>query len=288
MSFNDILHFIKQAKDLNIPMIRLTGGEPTSHSELLKILSLKDKLNLSHLRLNTNGTQKSILKSTIDFVDSYHFSLNGWDNLSDYNWSGINNSFENKIKSIEMLKKQNKIIRIGTVLTNENIRSLDKIFFIVKNLEIDHWELYRPINNKDETFFLEELENVAIKIAFYSYLLNKKVLIANAIPFCSLKDKNILNTVSCGAIYDDGNSRLIIQPDKTIKPSYYLNIDLNSNDSLSNAVSSAYRKKLLNFHFLPVECLNCEFLKKCRGGSRFKSLIHNLSLYGKDPLQLYS
>lgn len=287
LNIEQISHVLKEAKELQILLVRITGGEPTTHSLLSEILKLKELYPQQHFRMNTNGIHLEKIQSTIESIDSYHISLNGIDNKSDFAWSGLQYSFEKKIKAIEMLKKNAKVVRIGTVLNESNIIKLKEFYSLIEGLGIDRWELYRPISLSDEFFFLHHLEDIAVNLAYFSYKSKESIQIANAIPFCALNDKKILSEISVGALYDDGHCRLIVDPSFQIKPSYYIDTKLSDGIHLNEAINSDYRKKLLSYEFLTEACRSCTFLDKCKGGSRFKSIVTNKSLYGKDPLMLY-
>lgn len=282
-----ISHVLNEAQELQIPLVRITGGEPTIHSQLIEIFRLKKNFSQLHFRMNTNGIHLEKVRSTMESIDSYHISLNGIDNESDFAWSGLQNSFDKKIRTIEMLKKNNKVIRIGTVLNQSNIIKLKEFYSFIEGLGIDRWELYRPISLRGENFFLHNLENIAVNLAFFSYKRKEAIQIANAIPFCALNDKKILSEISVGALYDDGHCRLIVDPSFQVKPSYYIDTQLSDGFHLKDAINSDYRKKLLSYEFLPEACRSCNFLDKCKGGSRFKSFVTNKSFHGKDPLMLF-
>ncbi len=279
-----IVSLFQQVEKLNIPMIRITGGEPSTHASFNEIINLKKQFSRLHLRLNTNAVNFEKIKQSLNLVDSYHISINGYNSFSDKLWTRSDQSFEQKIKTIQMLKNNNKYVRVGTILNQSNIENISHIFEIIKKYQIDHWELYRPIDTNSDIYLKNNLEQVCIKLAYFSYLLGKKVQIANAIPFCALEDKSILNSVATGGIYDDGNSRVVVDPKNNIKPSYYIEKILSKNGELNSAINSYYRSQLLNHHFLPPKCLNCTYLEKCKGGSRFKALIKSNSLFGPDPL----
>lgn len=287
LNINQVSNIFEQANHLDIPLIRITGGEPTQHSNIEEILKLKSTYNSIHLRLNTNALDIAPILQNLDLIDSFHISLNGYNNEQDSNWTNTTKSFEMKINSIKQLQERNKIIRIGTILTDHNIKNLNQFFPLIEKLDIDHWEFYRPISNRSENYFEQNLEDICLKLAYYSFHLKQKVQIANAIPFCVLSDKSILNEICVGAEYDDGNSRLIVSPNYKIKPSYYLDIELDQGNNLNKAIHSNYRQKLLKYDFLPSQCQKCIYLNKCKGGSRYKVFSQRKKLYGRDPLMRF-
>ncbi|KKU12809.1 MAG: hypothetical protein UX18_C0010G0007, partial [Candidatus Azambacteria bacterium GW2011_GWC2_45_7b] len=105
----------------------------------------------------------------------------------------------------------------------KNILNFDKITDLISGLPLDEWELYRPIvTNKKTNLNPRSINLLADKLIDLRRKADKSVFIANAIPFCSIKNLNKLNAVSRGALYDDGCRRLVIDPRGFVKPHYFL------------------------------------------------------------------
>jgi len=50
---------------------------------------------------------------------------------------------------------------------------------------------------------------------------------------------------------------------------------------------SLFMKRMRNLEYVPKECKDCQYLEKCRGGSRFAAKIAFNSFKAKDPLANY-
>ena len=159
---------------------------------------------------------------------------------------------------------------------------------LINGLPLDEWELYRPIPLSQKDNLTSQLINLlADKLTDLRKKTDKLVFIANAIPFCSIKDWHKLNNVSKGALYDDGHNRLVIDPRGFVKPHYFLNENLGSPTDILKAWQNPFMEKMKNLEFLPQECKNCPFAFKCRGGSRqaAKATFDGYNI--RDPLAKY-
>ncbi|MFH1671708.1 MAG: hypothetical protein ABH889_02990, partial [Candidatus Portnoybacteria bacterium] len=186
----------------------------------------------------------------------------------------------------ELLKKEGiPIVRVGTVATRENISHLEKIANLILTLPLDEWELYRPIPVSEKSSLTSgDIELLADKLIGFRKQTEKNVFIANAIPFCSIKDLNKLNAVSIGALYDDGHSRLVIDPRGFIKPHYFLDENLGEPTDILGAWQGDFSRKMRGLDFLPEQCDGCPFIFKCRGGSRQAAKLVFGDYRSMDPL----
>lgn len=120
--------------------IVLTGGEPSMRNDFGSILKELKKYKFK-IFLDTNGDfffkyKKLISKSIdvlglpIDFSDSRSYRNR--------------NNFKTITKILDYYKKLKKrpIIRIGTVVTQDNFKDLNKIGKILKNYPVDIWKIY--------------------------------------------------------------------------------------------------------------------------------------------------
>jgi len=147
---------------------------------------------------------------------------------------------------------------------------------------LDDWEVYRPIpvskkkdlTSQDINFLTDKLIGLRKE--------SKLVFIANALPFCSIRNPQKLNTVSKGALYDEGHRRLVFDPRGFFKPHYFL--DENLGADLSVAWQSDFMKKMRGLEFLPEKCDACPFVFKCRGGSRRAAKLFFGDYRQSDPL----
>jgi len=135
----------------------------------------------------------------------------------------------------------------------------------------------KKITNKD-------IELLAKKISYLNKKTKIRTIIANSIPFCSIKNVNLMNSICSGALYDDGHKRMVVDPRGFFKPHYFIDRKLGSVDNLLGAWNHPFMKKMRNLEYLPKECGKCNFKYKCRGGSRFEAKLHFRKIDSPDPL----
>ncbi|MBU2037026.1 radical SAM protein [Patescibacteria group bacterium] len=270
-----------------IKIIRFTGGEPLLRKDIFELLKYAKDRGLE-TRLNTNGSLIDLktAKKFKGIVDNVLIPIESWTDAKESEVSGFRNALKKKIKAVKLLKEQEiQVVRAGTVATKENILNFDKIADLIFNLPLDEWELYRPILIDKKTSLSPYLVNLlADKLINLRRKADKPVFIANAIPFCSIKDLNKLNAVSRGALYDDGCRRLVIDPRGFVKPHYFLDENIGDPLNILAAWEHSFMKKMRSLEFLPDACLNCRFKYKCRGGSRYEAKAVNNNYGALDPL----
>jgi len=284
LSSNFIKKVIDDIVQNEIKIVKFTGGEPLLRKDIFQLLKYAKGKGLE-TRLNTNCSlvNKEVAKKLNGIVDNILIPIESDNEKEESKITGFQNALKKKIKAIELLKKENvPVVRVGTVMIKKNINNFDKIARLVSSLPLDEWEVYRPIpiskendlTSKDINFLADKLINLRKE--------GKLVFIANAIPFCSIKDLNKLNIVSKGALYDEGHRRLVLDPRGFIKPHYFLNENLGKN--VSQAWQSDFAQRMRNLDFIPEECGSCPFVFKCCGGSRQAAKISFGDYNKPDPL----
>tara|TARA_Y100000034_G_scaffold79725_1_gene95671 strand:- start:4959 stop:6773 length:1815 start_codon:yes stop_codon:yes gene_type:complete len=269
-----------------IKNIRFTGGEPLLRNDLEEIFDYVQKKGFK-IWLNTNATliNENNINIIEEYVDNVLVQLNSWDKISEIE-NSCQDVFDDKIKGIKLLKESKiSTIRIGTALIKKNIYDIEKIFVLVNNLKIDDWEFYReiptiknkrPISKEDMNFFIKELNNLNQKH-------NKNYKIVNAFPFCCNKDLVKTSEICKGAESDDGHIRFVIGTDLIARPSYFLNYTIGNleKDEIKDCWNNEFMIKIRTLKFIPESCKKCEFVQKCKGGSRFVAQLINND-YSKD------
>jgi len=270
-----------------VNIVRFTGGEPILRKDIFELLKYAKNKGLE-TRLNTNGSliNLKIAKKLKGIVDNVLIPIESYNNQEESKITGYNNSLKRKLEAIKLLKKEQiPIVRAGTVLIKENILHFDKLNQFIFNLPLDEWELYRPIPVSKDTDLNSKIMNfLADKLIDLKKRTGKMVFIANALPFCAINDLNKMNSISKGAFFDDGHSRLVIDPRGFVKPDYFIDENLGSPLDILNAWHHPFVKKIRSLNYLPQKCQNCSFLYKCRGGSRQAAKMVYNNYWDLDPL----
>ncbi|MFW9876995.1 MAG: radical SAM/SPASM domain-containing protein [Candidatus Thorarchaeota archaeon] len=284
MSIDYIKKIIDSVSASSIPILRFSGGEPLLRKDIFELMKYSF-LNGLRIWLNTNATlvtERNIVQLE-KYVENVLVPINGYDDKSDIEWTNTNNSFKDKITGIKLLKNSKiPVIRAGTVATPENIDNLEKIYKIVKENNIDFWEVYRPIALKKENINFD-IDNLVSKLIKLSLDFGKPVLIPNAIPFCCTQPEKI-NIISMGAKADEGHSRIIVDPNGFAKPSYFIDENIGNPKDVMSCWNHEFMKKIRNLELVPEECKSCMYLKKCKGGSRYMANLYFNNYKAKDPL----
>ena len=167
-----ILEFLK-SRIGKLEAVSITGGEPTLHNDLLDFI--KKVKNMGFLvKLDTNGTQPSVLQELIDKKLVDHLAMDVKAPLDKYEKvtikpiniddikksieiiknSGIDHEFRTTI--VESLLSKDDILKIGETITGAKRYYLQK-FIATKTND--------PKYLKETTYSDEELENLRAKIA---------------------------------------------------------------------------------------------------------------------------
>jgi len=284
-------NYIKKIVDglarAKIKIVRFTGGEPLLRKDIFQLLRYAKNKGLE-VRLNTNASliNQRTAKRLKGIVDNVLIPIESYSDEEESKITGYKHSLKKKIKTIELLKKQKiPVIRAGTVATKENILNFDKIAKLISQLPLDEWEFYRPIPiSKKEDLNSKLVKYLAKKLIDLRKKTTKTVFIANALPFCAIKDLNKLNSVSKGALFDDGHTRLVIDPRGFVKPHYFMNENIGQPLDILSAWHHPFVKKMRDLEYLPNQCQKCPFVFKCRGGSRQIAKMVFGSYQAADPL----
>ena len=261
-----------------IEKVRFTGGEPLLHPNLFELLSFAKSKGLETM-LNTNASLltkakcKELAKNTDSVLVSVHsLSLNS-----------------KVVENVKELAKKNLFPKAATILTKENISSLEKFHAIIQKLPFSQWVLLRQIPNSlnKNPVSRQDMEKAVEKITVFNSERKKdeRFLIENALPFCCWKPEKV-SKVSLGGIHEDGHSSLFVNCFGEIKPSYFLDVDLGNalENSFMDSWQSDFMVRMNSLEFIAEPCHKCKHVMKCMSGSRFSALFSNKSLYALDPL----
>jgi radical SAM protein with 4Fe4S-binding SPASM domain len=280
---------IRTTAKSGVKIIRFTGGEPMLRKDIWQLMDYAKNKGLK-IRLNTNGSlidTSQIVKKLNKYISSILLPIESYNNKEESFLTGRKDSLKEKIKAIKLLKKYGKmVIRAGTIATKNNIKNLEKIFsLVIKDLDLDDWELYRPIPLLENKLPIDrkDLKILIDKLLKFQKLTSRRFSIVNAVPFCAYNPLKV-DQVSNGGLSVDGHIRYVIDPRGFAKPDYYINKNIGSPLDVLGCWNHSFMKKMRNLKFLPKECRNCQYLVKCRGGSRFSAYFCFGKWEAKDPL----
>ncbi|HAF95758.1 MAG: hypothetical protein A2X34_04390 [Elusimicrobia bacterium GWC2_51_8] len=285
LSLPEIRAHLARIRALGVKNIRFTGGEPFLHPKISEALAAAKKLGF-YVLVNTNATllSRGLINQVSPFVDNILVSMQGCDAQSDAAATGVSGLFAKKISNIRRLRRAGvSVLRLGTVISRDLLENFEKYLQLAKSLKADVWELYRPMrsagnNTADAAVNTAALRRLAGRLEPQA---GEKPLVvfANPVPFCLFKKSQA--PLFLGARFDDGHSRLVLDPKGFYKPSYY--IQKNLGDRPLRAWDSPFLKKLNGFSYLGGKCRRCFFRLRCLGGSRFMAGLGRGNYLKKDP-----
>lgn len=138
LNTNDITELIDQLKDMDVYQIYIMGGEPFLRKDMMQIIEHVKGSRMT-ISINTNATliedASELSKMLNPMTDWIQISLDGACAETHDKLRG-NGSFQLVCKKIEMLTKSGVVVRINTVVTENNIEELESIYKICHELGV--------------------------------------------------------------------------------------------------------------------------------------------------------
>ncbi len=276
---------IDECVSLDIKQVRFTGGEPLLYEDLSEAL-IYAKAKNRYVTVNTNATlfENISLELLKTHVDDLLISLQGFNETSNQELTRSKSNFREKVRHIIKLNDHMPRVRIGTIMSHTLIHHFDKYLYLIDKMGIRNWEVYRPMFFSDnENFIIDKNDMLLLMHLIASKkTTRRRIMIANPVPFCVTRDKDLSQQVLCGAEFDDGHSRLVVDVRGFFKPSYFIQENLGA--TASEAWQNPFLQKLRSLDYLPQNCQSCPLLRWCKGGSRHWAKVAKKSFFDCDPL----
>jgi len=280
-----IKQLLDECRELGIPQVRFTGGEPLLYEHLEAALSYARKKNL-YVIVNTNAT---LLNEKTEFIlknytDHLLISLQGFNPSSECRLTRTRTDFQRKLLSINRLKTLVPSVQLGTIISRTLIRHFTEYLYLITSLGIRNWGLFRPMLPTDS-------EEFCITPQHYQKLIlglirqkphGPNITIGNPIPFCITPTIKRNHYVLSGAEFDDGHNRLVVDVNGFLKPSYFIPVNLGL--TIRESWGHPFITKVQSLDYLPQNCQTCGVVKWCKGGSRHWSRLTNDDYFKHDPL----
>ncbi len=103
-------------------LLMISGGEPTLHKELVKILKYSKSRDLA-VYLYTNGY--NFIKETIDYVDRFYINLQG--GKKTHNELCGKDCYDRTISTIQKLKEHDEYVGVHVIVNRKNIDELSDL-----------------------------------------------------------------------------------------------------------------------------------------------------------------
>jgi len=216
-----IFKALKEAKDIGLKSVKITGGEPFIRADIIDLLKWLKKNNLK-ISIETNGTLiRERAARAIRDADVAHISvsIDGPDRKTHEALRKVNGSFEEAIKGVKLIRKYNPklSIQIITCLWRGNFKKAEEMIYFAEKLGANSIK-FNPIQSIARADFMkknQEILTVKEIIVLYKKIrkikINKKFKIIFDIPpaFKPLDEfdkiytcgiKNILGILSDGTV----------------------------------------------------------------------------------------
>ena len=296
LSTDEYKKIIDKLVDIGTFQIGLTGGEPTTRSDLVELVKYISSKNVA-CNLTTNGymvPEKLIISLKEAGLTQVQISLDSYKKEvhEKYRTKG---SFDRAIKTAKLFKKHGFIVGVDTVVTNNN---LDDIEDFMDFLEDNGFDGLTIIKLKQGYLDLETFRKQVPSYEKYARLIDKickrdgklEVTIDcssvnNLCMTLTEEEQNKIHSAGCPA----GHTLISIAPNGDIYPCAALT---NEKYKVGNILTDDLEKvwnenktlKLLRGikNIIEGKCRSCRKLDVCRGGCRGISDSLNGSQYKSD------
>ena len=278
---------ISQVHKAGTRSVRITGGEPLLHPDILDILEHAGSLGFKEVWLLTNGSliDNKLAARLVKYAGYFSLPIESPTNAQEDRFTGFKNSLALKLKALHCLKSAGaKFLRVTTVVTRRAIADLDRIAAVLAGAPVSNWALKRPIPLGER--FLIDNGDVEILLDKLSAIKDQGKVdcdIECPFPFCAAKDPGRMSRLNKWTSIG-GYARFSVDPRGYAKPNFFT--DINIGDPLDPLAcwNHPLMRKLRNLDFLPDECADCRYKNKCRGGSRFIAKLVSGDYRAPDPL----
>lgn len=291
LSYEKICKTIDKLAEMGVFHIALGGGEALEREDLFDVAAYARSKGIVP-NLTTSGYL--ITKENID-----RFSVFGQVNVSidTVNESGDllrKGAIKRRFEALELLQKSGVRCGINTVVTRDTLEDLPELIKTVKRLKIREIELLRlkPAGRAaDQLYYDNRLTDEQnrqflplLKKLFKKYRVHLKIdcsfvpMVVWHNPNKKLLEQLSLYGCEAGAVL------LGISPKGEVSGCSFL----SANESIENFPESLKNSEHLNecrnwTNSAPEPCVNCEYLKLCRGGCRAVSLYTDNNFSAPDP-----
>jgi radical SAM protein with 4Fe4S-binding SPASM domain len=275
-----------------IERVRFTGGEPLLRRDLIRLLDFANREGLV-TGVNTNGHFPERLAEVAPLAD---FILLSFVSANPERTDAIfrrRGSHELKLRSLSAAAAHPNLW-VSTVLQRSNVAELLSIGELLANFGVGKWILLRPEANgradADSDFGAREVEQL-VAIAARLQQLGIEIGLGNAVPICAGREPSeerilaeLLRSAD-GGLVSEGRSKLVIDPSGRVLCHYGLDIALGEAlEDMGALWRHPVAEAMRDTDSLPAECLSCEHLDICLGGSRIAAHAAEGSYRARDPL----
>lgn len=321
--YEELLHFLDEARDIGVQCFTITGGEPLVHPHFMDVVRAIYERNMHIFELNTNGfliTQKML--DEFKKIGCYPLIKISFDGIGHHNWMRQNPKAEElTIKAIKLCIANGFRVKAQTQVHHKNyhnmmdtLRLLDSLGVettrIIRTTEAPRWEKNSPSTSLSipEFFdmmltlsreYLDSGMQMSVDIWQYLTLFPKQKSYSLSTINCTAKEFNIRIPMCKGnrgmiAISSSGEvvpclqmSGWLIERGISLGNVHKTPLkELVKDSEYLNLATATLFKQIINND----KCSSCDYYKACTGGCPALGLLYSkehFNYYHEDITKCY-
>lgn len=158
----DIVKDLKKGLDNSAKRVVISGGDPTVHPDLVKIVRKAKRLGYQHVQIITNGRMLAYEKFAIDLkkagLDEVTLSLHSHIEKDFEEMTGVKGSYKQSLSGLINAQKQGFIVSVDIVINKINYLKLKETLLFYIKMGVSEFDLLHPIpfgsawDNRDRIF----------------------------------------------------------------------------------------------------------------------------------------
>ncbi len=167
---------LKRGLSEGIKRVVISGGDPTVHPELVKIISKAKALGYQHVQIITNGRMLAYKKFAADLkqagLDEVTLSLHSHLEKEFEELTGVRGSYKQALQGLLNAQQQGFIVSVDIVINKINYKKLRETLQFFIKLGVSEFDLLYPIpfgsawENRKKLFFAPEKAQKYLSRAF--------------------------------------------------------------------------------------------------------------------------
>ncbi|MCG3109945.1 Coenzyme PQQ synthesis protein E [Metallosphaera sp. J1] len=287
------INAVKQASEMGVKHILLSGGEPLARRDLHVIAREAWERGI-RVELSTNGTMltRERLEELKPYVDYVGVSLDGPEPIHD-KFRGVEGAFSKALKGIRTAKEMGLKTGLRFTITRDNYSYIDFVFEVMRKEGINRVCFYHLAyaGRADRKLDIDNSTRLRViaKIVDYARTGEWEVLTADnpvdGILVYRLTGKDrVLELLRRNGGNKSGERIADVNPEGVVYPDQFTPVRIGEITDLRRIWDEPHPvvKKLRERKSL-VKCASCRFFDVCNGGLRGRALAVTGDMWEKDP-----
>jgi len=287
------LNAVKQASDMGVKHVLLSGGEPLSRRDVHVIAKEAHERGI-RVELSTNGTMltRERLEELRGLIDYVGVSIDGPEPVHD-RFRGVEGAFSKALKGVRLAKELGFKTGFRFTLTKDNVEHVDFVFQLMEREEVDRVCFYHLAyaGRADRSLDIDNKTRLSVvkKIVERTKAGKWEVLTADnpvdgILVYSLTKSVNVLDLLRKNGGNKSGERIADVSPEGIVYPDQFTPVPLGRVENLREIWDEPRPLvKMLRERKRYVKCSSCPFFDVCNGGLRGRALVYTGDLWGKDP-----